>query len=236
MQDTVLLDRVLHTLAQDKHSKARALNHVHRVTQQTPLSMALATQQASMVQQLLLAGADPLVQCLHTRLVRPSPAAHGAASSSSDAWQAVPWRTTVLHMLLGESAGLVLGPVPWPEFLELQQLCLQVAEQLAKSEKHEAVLNTRVNEDGESAGAPGGRRGRMHAMWRLWLRSTTKARYFWVSSWSVQLGGAPKWYRPHPIPRPLGGCGCAPCRAHPSNKSSQCITTTAPGSPLPMCR
>lgn len=39
LQDKVLLDHVLHTLDQDKRSKARAINHVNRVTEQTPLSM-----------------------------------------------------------------------------------------------------------------------------------------------------------------------------------------------------
>lgn len=39
LQDKVLLDHVLHTLDQDKRSKARAINHVNRFTGQTPLSM-----------------------------------------------------------------------------------------------------------------------------------------------------------------------------------------------------
>jgi hypothetical protein len=107
---------------------------------------ALATQQASMAQQLLVCGADPLVQCLHTRLIKPS-SAQGAKGINN--WRAVPWRTTVLHMLLGESAGLLLGPVPWPGYVELQQLCLQMAIQLAASDKVEALLDKRVNEDGE---------------------------------------------------------------------------------------
>lgn len=102
---------------------------------------ALATQQAIMAEQLLLSGADPLIQCLHTRLIRPSNSSGG--SKSRDSWKAVPWRTTVLHMLLGESAGLVLGPVPWPVYLELQVQCLRVAVNLAAHDKQEAVLDTR---------------------------------------------------------------------------------------------
>ena len=39
LQDAALLDQVLQVLEQDKRSKGRALNHVNRVTQQTPLSM-----------------------------------------------------------------------------------------------------------------------------------------------------------------------------------------------------
>lgn len=109
-------------------------------------AQALATQQAGMAQQLLLCGADPLVQCLHTRLVKPS-SAH--RTKGINLWQVVPWRTTVLHVLLGESAGLLLGPVPWRVYVELQQLCLQMATQLAASDKAEALLNTRVNEDGK---------------------------------------------------------------------------------------
>lgn len=99
-----------------------------------------------MAQQLLVCGADPLVQCLHTRLIKPS-SAHGTKGINN--WRAVPWRTTVLHMLLGESAGLLLGPVPWRGYVELQQLCLQMAIQLAASDKVEALLDARVNEDGE---------------------------------------------------------------------------------------
>jgi hypothetical protein len=109
---------------------------------------ALHTQQASMVRHLLSAGSDPLVQCAHTRLKNWKPSTAGSASSANG-WQALPWHTTVLHMLLGESAGLVLGPVPWAEVLELQQLCLQVVKQEAVSNRQEAVLNTRLNEDGE---------------------------------------------------------------------------------------
>lgn len=116
---------------------------------------ALHTQQASMVRHLLSAGADPLVQCAHTRLKNWTPSTAGSGSSATNGWQALQWRTTVLHMLLGESAGLVLGPVPWVEVLELQQLCLQVVKQEAVSNRQEALLNTRLNEDGEAHGGPG---------------------------------------------------------------------------------
>lgn len=107
---------------------------------------AVATQQPSMAQQLLLSGANPLVECRHTRLIKPSTA---SGTKGTNKWEAAPWRTTALHMLLGESAGLVLGPVPWLRYLELQHLALQKAVELAGYEKQLALLDTRVNEAGE---------------------------------------------------------------------------------------
>lgn len=147
-QEVELLEDVLHALDHDKRSKGRALNQVHRVTQQTPLSLAIATQQPSMAQQLLLSGADPLVQCRHTRLIKPSAA---SGTKGSDKWRAATWTTTALHMLLGDSAGLVLGPVPWLRYVELQHLALQKAVELAGHEKQQALglLDSRVNEAGE---------------------------------------------------------------------------------------
>jgi hypothetical protein len=56
-------------------------------------------------------------------------------------------------MLLGDSAGLVLGPVPWLRYVELQHLALQKAVELAGHEKQQQMdlLDTRVNEAGEGS-------------------------------------------------------------------------------------
>lgn len=91
---------------------------------------------------LLAYGADPLVSCLHTKLI------HGGFTNSSTKWECVPWRTTAVHMLLGESAGLVLGPAPWEDYEGLRQECLLAVQRKAEAEKQERVLDTRVNQDG----------------------------------------------------------------------------------------
>lgn len=91
-----------------------------------------------------------MVPCTHTKLCQPSSMLAGDPSSSSGStWQAVQWETTAMHMLLGESAGLVLGPVPWSVYVKLQEMCVETAVRLAGADKQLALLDERVNQDGE---------------------------------------------------------------------------------------
>jgi len=90
-----------------------------------------------------------MVSCTHTKLCQPSSMFAADPSSSGSTWQAVEWKTTALHMLLGESAGLVLGPVPWSGYENLQELCVAAAVKLAGANKQLALLDGCVNQDGE---------------------------------------------------------------------------------------
>jgi hypothetical protein len=76
---------------------------------------------------LLAAHADPLLPSKHPKLTWHADKQAKSGSSSSGAWKFEPAQMTALHLLLGDSCSLFLGPAAASSYEQLLPACLQAA-------------------------------------------------------------------------------------------------------------